>query len=163
MRTGDLGISRSMARVLASTDGSEADADLLARTVGLLGRDHGFIVLRVVEVPVATLPGAGLTGAEAAPVIVDKEAAETAEADAAADLDRHVRLLGVDAMARVEVGEAAATICRVALETNADLIVVGSHGTGLMRRLMFGSVSDTVAHHAPCPVLLMRPVAVADD
>ena len=38
-----------MAQVLASTDGSEADADLLARTVGLLGRDHEFIVLRRVE------------------------------------------------------------------------------------------------------------------
>src|SRR5439155_1292968 len=88
---------------------------------------------------------------------------EFTPADAAPTLDRHVGLLGVDAMARVEVGGAAGTICRVALETNADLIVVGSHGTGLMRRLMFGSVSETVAHHAPCPVLLMRPVAVADD
>ena len=56
-----------MAQVLASTDGSEV-ADLMARTVGLLGRDHEFIVLRVVEVPVATLPGAGLSGAGVAPV-----------------------------------------------------------------------------------------------
>ena len=37
-----------------------------------------------------------------------------------------------------------------------NLIVVGPHHTGLLRRVLGGSVSDDVAHHAPCPVLLVR-------
>ncbi|MEX1094894.1 MAG: universal stress protein [Planctomycetales bacterium] len=38
----------------------------------------------------------------------------------------------------------------------ADLIVVGSHGYGPIRRFFLGSVSLFVAHHAPCSVLIAR-------
>lgn len=38
----------------------------------------------------------------------------------------------------------------------ADLIVVGSHGYGPIRRFFLGSVSLFVAHHAPCSVLIVR-------
>jgi nucleotide-binding universal stress UspA family protein len=37
-----------------------------------------------------------------------------------------------------------------------DLIVVGSHGYGPIRRFFLGSVSLFVAHHAPCSVLIAR-------
>lgn len=38
----------------------------------------------------------------------------------------------------------------------ADLIVLGSHGYGPIRRFFLGSVSLFVAHHAPCSVLIVR-------
>ena len=38
----------------------------------------------------------------------------------------------------------------------ADLIAVGSHGYGPVRRFFLGSVSLFVAHHAPCSVLIVR-------
>lgn len=38
----------------------------------------------------------------------------------------------------------------------ADLIVVGSHGNGFWGRALLGSVSDSVVHHAPCSVLVVR-------
>ena len=38
----------------------------------------------------------------------------------------------------------------------ADLIVIGSHGRGFWSRTMIGSVSDSVVHHAPCSVLVVR-------
>jgi nucleotide-binding universal stress UspA family protein len=53
-------------------------------------------------------------------------------------------------------GFPADEICRLAEEQNAELIVIGSHGWGPVRRLLFGSVSDSVLHHAPCPVLVVR-------
>ncbi|MCB1025610.1 MAG: universal stress protein [Acidobacteria bacterium] len=39
---------------------------------------------------------------------------------------------------------------------NADLIIVGSHGRGFWGRVMLGSISDSLVHHAPCSVLVVR-------
>src|SRR5215207_4131875 len=38
----------------------------------------------------------------------------------------------------------------------ADLVVLGSHGYGFWDRLLLGSVSQAVASHAPCSVLIVR-------
>jgi nucleotide-binding universal stress UspA family protein len=53
-------------------------------------------------------------------------------------------------------GFPADEICALAEERNAELIVIGPHGWGQARRLLFGSVSDSVLRHAPCPVLVVR-------
>lgn len=38
----------------------------------------------------------------------------------------------------------------------AELLVVGSRGLGRAKRLMLGSVSHHLAHHASCPVVIVR-------
>jgi nucleotide-binding universal stress UspA family protein len=38
----------------------------------------------------------------------------------------------------------------------ADIIIVGSHGYNRWERLLLGSVSDSIVHHAPCSVLVVR-------
>ena len=50
-------------------------------------------------------------------------------------------------------------ICRIAQETKASLIVLGSHGrTGMLRRLL-GSVAEATVRHAPCSVFVVREQA----
>ncbi len=47
----------------------------------------------------------------------------------------------------------------VRLGEDAELIVVGSRGSGSVRELLLGSVSNYCAHHGSCPVVLVRPTA----
>ncbi len=50
----------------------------------------------------------------------------------------------------------AEQIVNQAEEIRAGLIVVGSRGLGGIRRALMGSVSDSVVHHAHCPVMVVR-------
>jgi nucleotide-binding universal stress UspA family protein len=52
-------------------------------------------------------------------------------------------------------GLPAEALINVAAKINADLIVLGSRGAGGFARLALGSVSSQVAHHAPCPVVIV--------
>ena len=53
-------------------------------------------------------------------------------------------------------GSAGKAIVEAAQDWGADLIVVGSHGYGFWNRVLVGSVSQAVVHHAPCSVLIVR-------
>jgi nucleotide-binding universal stress UspA family protein len=53
-------------------------------------------------------------------------------------------------------GPAAAAILRIAEIEEIDLIVVGSRGHGALASLFLGSVSQYVAQHAICPVLIVH-------
>ena len=55
----------------------------------------------------------------------------------------------------VIVGPPAGEITRYAKEHGADLIVMGTHGYGPVRRFIVGSVADRVVREASCPVLLV--------
>ena len=57
---------------------------------------------------------------------------------------------------RVVVGGSAPRVLIEAAE-GAELLVVGSRGHGGFAGLLLGSVSQQCAHHAPCPIVIIRP------
>ena len=56
----------------------------------------------------------------------------------------------------IEDGNAKSTIVDAAAKWPADMVVLGSHGRKGLDRFLLGSVSEGVARHAPCSVLIVR-------
>ena len=73
----------------------------------------------------------------------------------ARDAASYLEEQGVEAETLDALGDAADAIVRVADERDADLVVVGATHHQHLARLL-GSVSDDVAHHAHCDVLLVH-------
>jgi nucleotide-binding universal stress UspA family protein len=86
---------------------------------------------------------------------VDETEKERAHAATTRALQR-AAAVGVRAESFERLGDPVEVVGRTASDTGAALIVVGSHGWGPLRRLVFGSVSTGLLHHAPCPVLVAR-------
>ena len=53
-------------------------------------------------------------------------------------------------------GVPAAEIIRYAKAEEIDLIVMGTHGRGLVAHMVLGSVAEKVVRTAPCPVMTVR-------
>jgi len=60
----------------------------------------------------------------------------------------------------VNKGRAADTL--MAAAEGADMLVVGNRGRGGFAGLRLGSVSQSIAHHSPCPLVIVR-TGLADD
>jgi nucleotide-binding universal stress UspA family protein len=69
------------------------------------------------------------------------------------ELTATARAAGIRAETHAVTGTPADAICEVAREVSADLIVVGNKGMQGIRRVL-GSVPNSVAHQAPCDVLI---------
>src|SRR5205085_11174735 len=63
---------------------------------------------------------------------------------------------GVNLSTDVLFGSPDSRIVETAEEIGADLIVIGSHGYNAWERLLLGSISNSVAQHAPCSVMIVR-------
>lgn len=59
-------------------------------------------------------------------------------------------------------GNPADEIVQLAVDLEADLIMVGTHSRRGIERLLLGSVAERVVRIAPCPVLVVRPKAASN-
>ena len=88
--------------------------------------------------------------------VIDDSFRQTAEL-VKVDALKAVADAGVDVTGEVVENSPATALLEAARD--ADLLVVGSRGHGGFAGLLLGSVSAQVIHHAPCPVLVVRPKA----
>jgi nucleotide-binding universal stress UspA family protein len=142
----------AMSRILLATDGSPS-AQRATREAVELAAATGW------PLTIATVWQLPATGLAYEPLLYTPEVEETVRGRAQQALDEAAavaREAGVEPEQRLLEGLAADEICALAADRAATLVVVGSHGWGRMRRLLFGSVSGAVLHHAPCPVLVVR-------
>jgi len=134
-----------MKRIVLAYDGSDPAKRALERTVELA---NGAAVTVVSAVQVLSANGRG-----AAVIDEDDVAARKQDLTEAA---AYLRSKGIEPQtieARgIEVGK---TIVEEARGVDADLIVVGSGGKNLAKRIVLGSVSSKVVHGSPCDVLVV--------
>jgi nucleotide-binding universal stress UspA family protein len=82
-----------------------------------------------------------------------KKAQKYAE-DAEAQLRE--RFPNIDLTTQISLGAPDEILIETARDWEADLIVIGSHGRGFWGRMLLGSITDSLVHHAPCSVLVVR-------
>ncbi len=155
------GEPRRPRRLVVACDGSP-DAFNAVRFVARfpLGRETGVRVLGVASpanVPPSAVQALSIPWPLPAPELLDAEKAalESALTGAAAELAPSVGPIETS----VVRGHPAAEILAACDEPGVDLVVLGARGRGLFERMMLGSVSDRVAHHARCTVLVVRDKA----
>ena len=145
-----------MARILLATDGSPSAAKAAEEAVRL-ARATGWplTVVTAWHIPV--------TGFAYDPLVVVDDLIESVRDSATRALEaaaEAARAAGVEPDTKLVEGAPADQICELAETLGATMIVIGSHGWGAVRRLLFGSVSWGVLHHAACPVLVVRDGSV---
>ena len=111
--------------------------------------------LTVLTVRQAVRDNLGLVANEAG----DPELIEKARVAAQAETDKVLGALGESRPESVTVKAVKGFPVEELINAgkDADMIVLGSRGAGGFDRLTMGSVSNQVAHHGPCPVVIVRP------
>ena len=139
--------------IVVGTDGSSTAAEAV-QVAATLARDFASR-LHVVTAYSATPSGlAAASGFAFADTGIGFQA-QQASAEHAATEARDVHCAGLDTEVHTIPGSAADAIVEIAEEVGADLIVVGSKGMTGARRIL-GSVPNSVAHGAPCAVLIVK-------
>jgi nucleotide-binding universal stress UspA family protein len=82
--------------------------------------------------------------------------AEEFAAQAAAQIRECFPDSNIDLTVQVSLGAPDRILIETARQWKADLIVIGSHGRGFWGRMLLGSITDELVHHAPCSVLVVR-------
>ncbi|HZO12023.1 MAG TPA: universal stress protein [Polyangiaceae bacterium] len=86
------------------------------------------------------------------------DALDRVSKDRAEALERGGRKLTLEGVtAHFRVGRPPEQIVQLAIDLDADLIVVGTHGRKGVKRVLLGSVAASVLRLARCPVFVVRP------
>jgi nucleotide-binding universal stress UspA family protein len=140
--------------IVVAVDFSDSTPDALEAALALAGAEAGSHVHLLHVVPSAV---PALWTDE--PSTLDLRIAEQAWTDAAlkqlATLAAAQTLDPAKVTTAVVVGAPANEIVRYAEGHHADVVVLGSHGHGLVRRFLLGSVADRTVRQAPCAVLIV--------
>jgi nucleotide-binding universal stress UspA family protein len=140
--------------VVVGTDGSETAGRAVAHAAALAAQHSARLIVVTAYEP----HGDELVDTSGAPeelkwMLTDREQAE--------ELARKAKDVAIDAGAthstvQAVAGSPADVLLETAVDFGADCIVVGSVGLANAAHFVLGSVASSVAHHAPCDVLIVH-------
>ena len=139
-------------KILFPADGSKYTKKALAFLVtheNFCGPDDQLLVLNVQ--PPMPPRVKGMVGASAVNQYHQEEAARVLD-----PIEKFLKRHRLNHTVRSVVGLAAQEIIKAVIKEEAHMVVMGTHGHGLLGRAMMGSVAQRVVTDSPVPVLLVR-------
>lgn len=136
----------SAMKVVVAYDGSE-HAHKAVDQLKLLSGPVDAVLVSVVRGPALGIRGTAIE--------VDQSEIDAAR-DALQKVAKELAAAGRTVQTKLMMGEPADALIDEAIEQKADLIILGTRGLNLAKRIVMGSVSTNVLHHAPCSVLVVR-------
>ncbi len=138
--------------IVVGVDGSEGSIHAALATASLARATGAAVkVVTVVREPEGWW---GIVGSPP-PATALGNAMADAQREALDAVEAAVDWSGIDYELLEQIGEPAKSLVAYCHETDADMLVVGRRGAGLIERLITGSVASRVVQTAPCPVLLV--------
>ena|SRR6476661_4411251 len=146
-------------KILFATDGSKRSSAAIEMLKHFaLGSEDSVSIVTVIDMAVPM--GIDIYGGYLPDTTqLEKAARENADkilSEAADTLRSYFEGSEIDIATEVLFGSPERRIVEKAEEIHPDLVVVGSHSHSRWERLLIGSVSNSVVHHAPCSVLVVR-------
>jgi universal stress protein A len=138
--------AKVFSRILCPLDFEEGSIKALALATKVAAQNKAELYLLHV-CPEVMIP---LGGAVTEPLMAEQSARQRLEEIATRDL------AGIQHELLVTTGDAAERVINAQSALTADLIVMGTHGRGGLRRLFLGSVAERIVREASCPVLTTR-------
>jgi nucleotide-binding universal stress UspA family protein len=140
-------------KILVPLDGSPNAEAVLPHAEALAKSENAeLIILRVPSIPAAEF------------VALDPVIASTLRQDIRDEATTYVtekvntlKRENIKATGITKEGPVPDTILDVAVETQADMIAMSTHGRTGVKRWLMGSVADKIIHHAHIPVMLIHP------
>ncbi|HTS74346.1 MAG TPA: universal stress protein [Gaiellaceae bacterium] len=136
-------------QLIIATDGSPGAREALSTGLSLAAEAGAAVTLAYVRQKPLPIVGDPFYGRSLSQEMLR---ARTVLADASALAADY----GVEAETEVLEGDAAHCVLELARARDADLIVVGSRGRGMVTGALLGSVSSSVVHDADRPVLVVK-------
>ena len=132
-------------KIAIALDFSRHDEKLLAFALGQGKENTHYLLLHIVESASAKLHG------------IDSDDYETRKDKERMDLYvEHMKKLGHSSEGYLGFRNRSKEIVRIVKEINADMLVVGAHGHGGLKDLIYGETVDSVRHDLKIPLLVVN-------
>ncbi len=141
----DISTEKKFKRIAVAVDFSDVDNKVIQHALTVKSANTEILLIHVVESVVARVFGKEVEDSESKS---DQEFLEKYQ--------EQMKSKGHKVSVKLGYGSPKKTIPKLTKEFNADLLVMGSHGHGMMGDMLFGTTIDSVRHKVDIPVFIVR-------
>jgi manganese transport protein len=141
----DINALKEYHRIAVAVDFSDVDNKVIQHVLSVANKNTEILLIHIVESVVARVFGDEVSDSET-------------QSDEAflPNYQKQIAQLGFNVKGQLGYGSPKKTIPEITNNFEADLLVLGSHGHGMMADMLFGTTIDAVRHKVEIPVFIVR-------